>query len=85
MKNTLKLACLVIYGLGVVAWVGLLPPGVGTAMQWLALALLVAHAVEAVLMFRYVRRYAGPLWVSVVLTLLFGLLHWKPLARKAAR
>jgi hypothetical protein len=31
-------------------------------------------------MFKHVRRYAGPLWVSMVLTMLFGLLHWKPLA-----
>ena len=31
-------------------------------------------------MFRHVRRYRGPLALSVLLTLLFGLLHWKPLA-----
>ena len=33
-------------------------------------------------MFKHVRKYRGPLAVSVLLTLLFGLLHWKPLAQR---
>ena len=39
-----------------------------------------------ILMFDKVRLYRGPLAVSILLTLLFGLLHWKPLsdARAAA-
>ena len=36
-------------------------------------------------MYKHVRLYRGPLAASVVLTLLFGLLHWKPLADQAAR
>ena len=36
-------------------------------------------------MFKHVRLYRGPLAASVVLTLLFGLLHWKPMADQAAR
>jgi hypothetical protein len=32
-----------------------------------------------------VRLYRGPLAISVALTLLFGLLHWKPLADEKAR
>jgi hypothetical protein len=40
---------------------------------------------ELLFMFRHVRLYKGPLAVSVVLTLLFGLLHWKPLADAQAR
>lgn len=31
-------------------------------------------------MFKQVRLYHGPLAVSMLLTLLFGLLKWKPLA-----
>jgi len=30
--------------------------------------------------FRHVKAYRGPLAASVVLTLLFGVLHWRPLA-----
>jgi hypothetical protein len=36
-------------------------------------------------MFRHVRLYKGPVAVSILLTLLFGLLHWKPLADARAR
>jgi len=32
-----------------------------------------------------VARYPGPFAVSAGLTLLFGILHWKPLADRAAR
>jgi hypothetical protein len=32
-----------------------------------------------------VRLYKGPLAVSIILTLLFGFLHWKPLADARAR
>jgi hypothetical protein len=35
--------------------------------------------------FKYVKTYSGPLWVSVVLALLFGVLHWMPLARALRR
>ena len=43
------------------------------------------HSVELLLMFKHVRLYRGPLAVSMLLTLLFGVLHWMPLARKARK
>jgi hypothetical protein len=49
-----------------------------------AAILLALHGVELVFMFKHVRLYQGPLAVSVALTLLFGLLHWRPLAQRAA-
>jgi hypothetical protein len=49
------------------------------------LVLLLVHAVELVVMFKHVRLYRGSLAVSVLLTLLFGLLHWRPLAKAAAQ
>ena len=52
-------------------------------MQYVALILLSAHAVEVLIAFKSVKRYKGALVVSVALTLLFGLLHWIPLAREA--
>jgi hypothetical protein len=50
-----------------------------------ALVLLLIHALEVLFAFKHVRLYKGPLAISVVLTLLFGLLHWRPLARAAAK
>ncbi len=54
-----------------------------TGLQYAAVVLLSVHGLEAVLMFRHVRLYRGSLGTSIVLTLLFGLLHWKPLADAA--
>lgn len=48
-----------------------------------ALILLAIHLLELVFVFKHLRLYKGPLLVSVALTLLFGLLHWKPLADAA--
>jgi hypothetical protein len=47
--------------------------------------MLLLHALELVFVFEHVRRYRGPLATSVLLTLVFGLLHWKPLADEAKR
>jgi hypothetical protein len=80
MNALLKVACLAAYGLALAGLAGLLPPGLAGTMQNIALALLVIHALEIVVMFKQVRLYHGPLAVSMLLTLLFGLLHWKPLA-----
>ncbi len=82
MLMILKLLCLATYALGLAAALDLLPAA-ASIMSTIALALLAAHALEVVVMFKHVRRYQGPLWMSIVLTLLFGLLHWKPLAAKA--
>ena len=45
--------------------------------------LLVLHALETVVVFKHVKRYQGPVAVSVLLSVLFGVLHWLPLARAA--
>jgi hypothetical protein len=85
MFNTLSRALLVAtYLLALASLFIALPMGATPVVQKLALALLAVHVVECLFAFKYVTRYAGPLWVSVVLALLFGLLHWMPLA-KAAR
>jgi hypothetical protein len=44
---------------------------------------LLIHALECLLAYRYIKLYSGPLWLSLLLSMLFGLLHWMPLARKA--
>jgi hypothetical protein len=83
-SSLLKGGCIAIYVAALAGAAGLLPGGLGRAAQMVAVAILLLHAVEVFFAFRHVRRYRGPLAVSVLLTLLFGLLHWKPLADAAA-
>lgn len=83
--NSLKAACLVAYLLALAGLAGLLPAALAATVQQLALVLLLIHAVELLVVFKYVRLYRGSLAASVLLTLLFGLLHWRPLAKEAAK
>ncbi|MFL6634971.1 MAG: hypothetical protein ACJ8HJ_21915 [Massilia sp.] len=82
--RALKLACLVLYGLALAAQAGVWTGTAAVAIRDVALVLLAAHAVETVVAFRFVRRYRGSLATSIVLTLLFGLLHLMPLARQSS-
>jgi hypothetical protein len=77
--------CLLAYALAAAQLAGLLPPGPFERTPVVAGVLLALHAAELVFMFRHVRLYPGPLALSVLLTLLFGLLHWQPLAAQQAR
>lgn len=82
-----KLALLVFYG-AVLASFAVALPVAPEVVHWARIAaavLLVAHAVEVLAFFSKVKLYKGPVAVSVLLTLLFGFLHWKPLADAAAR
>jgi len=86
MLFMLKAACLVIYGLALAGAAGVLSSGgLSGAMQITAAAFLGIHVLELVFMFRKVRLYRGSLAVSVLLTLLFGVLHWMPLANAQTR
>ena len=85
MFTLLKLACLATYALALASLAGLLPAGAFAYVRMIAAILLVLHTLELVFLFRHVRLYRGPLAISVILTLLFGLLHWKPLVDAKAR
>jgi hypothetical protein len=87
MNAILKAGLLVIYALAAASLLSLvsLPAAWASGLQYAAAVLLVVHALEAALMFRHVRLYRGSIAISIVLTLLFGLLHWKPLADAAKR
>lgn len=85
LNNLLKAGCLVCYALALAGLAGLLPEGISDAVQTIAAALLIIHALELLFVFRHVRRYPGALALSILLTLLFGLMHWMPLARRHAR
>ncbi|MEK7346964.1 MAG: hypothetical protein AAB176_14880 [Pseudomonadota bacterium] len=80
----LRALCLLVYAMALGQLVGLVPAGTFDRAPTLALVLLALHAGELLLFFKNVRLYPGPLAMSVVLTLLFGLLHWKPLAAQHA-
>ncbi len=79
----LKIACLLAYALALAGLAGLLGSELAGRMLSVAAVLLTLHVLELILMFKHVRKYRGPLLVSVLLTLLFGLLHCKPLADAA--
>ena len=78
----LKIACLAVYAMALAGLAGLLGGELANRMLSVAVVLLTLHVLELVFMFNHVRKYRGPLLVSVLLTLLFGLLHWKPLVAR---
>jgi len=87
IMTLLKAACLLTYALALAVLAQSLPASwamlAGLAPK-AAAALLLVHALELLLFFKHVRRYPGSLLASAVLTLLFGLMHWRPLAKASA-
>ncbi|MFZ3000631.1 MAG: hypothetical protein WA071_09875 [Undibacterium umbellatum] len=81
LTNILKLSCLLIYVLALAALAGLLPPAYTEPCINLAGLLLIIHALEAVAVFKHLGKYRGPMWMSLLLTILFGVLHWQPLLK----
>ncbi len=79
----LKMGCIAIYAGALLGLAELISPQLAGVLGFVALAMLVVHALEAVFLLKYLRLYPGRIVVSVLLTLLFGLLHWKPLADAA--
>jgi uncharacterized protein YhhL (DUF1145 family) len=78
-----KIGALLLYAAALLSLVLDLPPRLEQLLQIGALVLLAVHALEVVLFFRWVRLYRGPLALSVLLTLLFGFVHWLPLKKHA--
>ncbi|MBC9251174.1 hypothetical protein A9179_12890 [Pseudomonas alcaligenes] len=79
MNKLLKACCLAIYLLALIGLLTSLPFGAEIALCYAAGVLLAIHLLEVPIVFRYVRRYPGSLAVSLLLTILFGFLHWWPL------
>ena len=82
MINVLKFSCIMLFLTGAAAYFGPAPEPFGTWFSVAALLVLIIHTLEVVFCWRYVRRYQGRLITSVLLTLLFGLLHLIPLLRE---
>jgi hypothetical protein len=85
LNIVIKVLLLATYVLAGASLAGLMPSDLGHLLQRIAAIVLVVHMVELALMFKTVRLYRGPLAASVALTLLFGALHWKPLANATRR
>ena len=83
-----KLGLVALYAIVAASFVVTLPVLSAQELEWLRLGvagLLAVHALEVLLFRQHVALYRGPFVVSALLTLLFGLLHWKPLADAARR
>ncbi|NBU24747.1 MAG: hypothetical protein EBS39_03835 [Gammaproteobacteria bacterium] len=74
-----KALCVALYAAALGHLAGWLPDGVLPLAPVLSAVFLALHALELPLFWGRVKRYRGPLAASVVLTLLFGLLHLSPL------
>lgn len=81
MNSLFKSLCLATYALALAVPFVTLPLDAGPYLQKLALILLAAHILELPIAYRYLKLYRGPLVDSVTLSLLYGLLHWQPLAK----
>ena len=76
-----KASLLGAYALALASLFVVLPMEAGPVVQRLALALLAVHALECLVAFKYIKSYAGSVYLSFVLAMLYGLLHWMPLAK----
>jgi len=84
MNNTnLKAGMLALYALTFLSLLVHIPGG--SMLQTIIAVILVAHVGEVLAFQKQIRLHNGPLIDSIGLTLLFGFVHWKPLADKAAR
>ena len=82
-----KLGLLALYAATLASFFVALPL-TAEVLHWMRLivgGLLVAHALEVLVFRSKVALYKGPVLVSVLLTLMFGFLHWKPLADASRR
>lgn len=82
MNLVMRIACLAAYALGIAAFTGLIHGPLAGAAAIVTIALIGLHALELLFAFKFLHRYRGSMGMSVVLALLFGVLHWAPLARQ---
>jgi uncharacterized membrane protein len=75
-----KIICICLYFATALSFMVVMPHNVALTLQGITLLFLITHILEIIFFMRHLRLYPGPLLVSMVLTLLFGLLHWKPMA-----
>ena len=82
MKKILQAATLMIYTLGILP---LFTPVLGSAgiyFSYFTLIAFVGHILEALCAAKYLKLHPGGMLQSIVLCILFGLLHWLPLKKQ---
>lgn len=79
----LRALCLLAFGAAALHLAGLMPAGWFSRAPMVAGVLLVLHTLELPIALRHLRADHRPLWAGIALTLLYGVLHWKPLADAA--
>jgi hypothetical protein len=82
MNLVMRIGCLAVYALGIAAFTGLVHGPFAAAAAIGTLALVGLHALELLFAYRFLHRYKGSMGMSLALALLFGVLHWAPLARQ---
>lgn len=78
-----KIITLAFYVAALVSLYVTWPPLLESILQIGTLILFAAHVIEVVVSFKWIKLYEGPLAVSILLTLLFGFVHWMPYKRRA--
>lgn len=80
MKQTLA------YFMAVILWGVALALFFNGTARWLFLGLAALHFVELLAIgYRSGRRYGYPAWRSILMSMLFGIIWWKPLRVKMAK
>jgi len=82
MNLVMRIGCLLAYALGIAAFTGLIHGPLAAAAAIVTIALVGLHALELLFAYRFLHRHKGSMGASVALALLFGVLHWAPLARQ---
>lgn len=82
LNKALRVGLLLTYLAAALSLVVPLPLDAGPLLQRITLIVLGLHVLETALAWNLLPRYRGSLPASVGLSLLFGLLHWAPLARQ---
>jgi len=80
-----KIITLAFYAAALVSLYVTWPPLLENILQIGTLILFAVHVIEVVVSFKWIKLYEGPLAVSILLTLLFGFVHWMPYKRRAGQ
>jgi hypothetical protein len=84
INTVLRGLCLLTYAAALAHTAGWLPAGLMPRAPLMAGVLLAVHTAELPLAFKHLRRDHRPLALGLLLTWLYGLMHWWPLAHPQA-
>lgn len=85
LNTLLRGLCLLTYAAALAQAAGWLPAGLLPHAPLVAAVLLALHVLELPFAYKHLRRDTRPLALGLLLALLYGLMHWWPLARAQAQ